>query len=679
MEQTRNLFAGLVVCAVCAAAALLGCGDAGEPGATTAAEIRRIILISIDTLRADALGSYGNPARSSENLDRIAAGGVRFETCIAPTPLTLPSHATLLTGLHPLQHGLLVNSQSALSTNVATLAEILQAQGWNTGAVVSSEILHHRYGLDRGFSSYSDDAFSSMLHHAELQTLPSANARDTTLTAINWISTQRPDENLFLFLHYVDPQAPYSAPARFANAFPDDGYLAEVAFTDAWIGKLASYLEEHDLLADTLFVITSDHGEALGQHGMPSHGYFLYDEVLRVPLIFSGAGVPSGVVAAGPVGLVDVVPTLLALLNLPPQPDLPGRDILASFPPADDPRALISVSYEPAIGFGWSPLWSLSTRGEKFILAPRPEYYRTTADPGELQNVAAVFPERARTLEKVLRERAAGYLARYERSIPVGLNLATTEQLMALGYSAPSALPEFALDDFSGRDPKDTAGLILRMNDFHAAVARDDFEAAGEILDELHAADPNIPAVKHQRSLLFVLRAQWAELLAWQDQMPADFRSSATQRYRRAVALGHLDRRREAMAILRETLEQQPKDSLCRYELAKQLSQNGQPQEAMREYTELLRTDPRNKAGRLNYALLLKQSGDRHAAINELRVLIETHPTYAKAFRNLGLELAGVGDRRAAISMLEHAIELQPKATNRPRTEEIIAALRESL
>ena len=661
---------------ICGAVLLCSCSPAEDPAAVAASKIRRVIMISIDTLRADALGSYGNAASPSPNLDRFASQGVRFETCIAPSPLTLPSHATLLTGLHPLEHGLLINSQSSLSGSVATLAEILQAEGWKTGAVVSSAVLHHRYGLDRGFSNYSDDLFSGVLDHTETQAIASGNARAATLAAIDWLSSQPPDERLFLFLHYIDPHAPYDPPARFDRAFPDDGYLAEVAYTDNWIGRLAGFLQENGLLSGTLFVITADHGEARGQHGMQTHGYFLYDEVLRVPLIFAGGGLPSGVVATNPVGLIDVVPTLLSSLNLPVPPDLSGRNILADLSASDPDRALVSVSYEPALAFGWSPLWSLWTRDEKLVLAPRPEYFVRASDPDELDDLADTLPERVRDMEHTLRERASAYLTRYHRSVPVDLDLATAQQLIALGYSAPARNAEFDLEDFSGRDPKDMRALILRTDDYHAAVSVGDYELASAILDEIASVDPDIPSLKEDRSFLFLVRGQEAELLEWIDRMPADFQASATQRYHRAVALGRLGRGEEAMALLREMLAQAPEDSLCRFELARLLSQTGEPEAAMREYQILLNTAPRSRAARLNYARLLKLSGDRLAAVLELRALVEMHPTYARAVRNLGLDLAGIGDRRGAIAMLERAIELAPHANNRARTEEIIAELK---
>lgn len=658
---------------LCCALALTACDP--PPTGGPAADIRRVILISIDTLRADALGSYGSDAGASANLDRFAEEGVRFEVCIAPSPLTLPSHATLLTGLHPLEHGLLVNSQSALSEDVPTLAQILQTDGWKTGAVVSSAVLHHRHGLDRGFAVYNDDLFAGTLHDTDDESIPSANARETTIAAIDWLSSQDPKDRVFLFLHYIDPHAPYSAPAQFGEAVDGGRYLAEVAYTDAWVGKLAVFLQEHQLLADTLFVITSDHGEALGEHGMRTHGYFLYDEVLRVPLIFAGAGVSEGVVESEAVGLIDVVPTLLGLLGQAIPPHLTGRDLFDA--DSDDDRAFVSTSYEPAFSYGWSPLWSLWRRGEKFILAPRPEYFATDSDPDELENLASAEPERAGALEKILRARAAKYLGRKHSATPVGIDSATAAQLLALGYAAPvETASDFDFDDFSGQDPKDMSRLILRMDDYYAAVTRGDYEAASVILDEIRAVDPDIPSLKQEQSYLFLMRGQEAELLEWLDRMPSEFRASSTQRYHRAVALGRLGRRDEALQSLRDTLELSPNDPLCRFELAKQLTLEGRTEESMAEYRQLLSSDPRNRAGRLNYASLLKQSGDRYAAVAELRVLVQMHPTYSKAFRNLGLDLAGIGNRRTAIAMLEHSIELAPRAENRARTEQIIAELK---
>ena len=645
----------------------LGCGgDAGE--------VTGILLVSVDTLRADALGSYGGDPDTAPHMDRLAREGTRFARTVAPSPHTLPSHATLLTGLHPLEHGALVNSRSPLPDSVTTLAERLRAAGWRTGAVVSSAVLHRRWGLDQGFEDYRDDFFSTLRGLGDARLVAEADAAATTNVARAWLREQAGAERRFLWVHYMDPHAPYAPPAPFRTRFPASPYLGEVAFVDQQLGVLLEELRSTAGAGGTLVVLTSDHGESLGAHGEQTHGHFLYDEVLRIPLILRGPGIPAGRVVEAPVGLEEVAPTLLARAGLDPGPGLP----LAGAPPAD--RGVVSVSYLPAFSYGWSPLWSLSKAGEKLILAPRPEYYRTDEDPGEQVNRATLESERRRALEGALRERAKAYLARRSEAAPLSADPATRAELAALGYAAPSALlPERPLDELSGADPKDRVEVLGLLQRYHAARTRGDLVEARRALEAIRPLDPGNPVPDEETSLLLLLAGRFEELLAWHAGRPEPLREQPVQAYRRAVALAKLERHAEAIDALRANLRRDPSHQASRFALAELLArvrpEEGSVAEARGAYAEVLRSDPRNLAARNNLANLLIEAGDLPGARREFEILVDQYPEFAPIRQTLGEIYANLGLRGRAVEQLETYLRLAPQASNRLYVQGVIAGL----
>ena len=652
---------------------IFGACDSHLPNSQS--DVKRIVLISIDTLRADALGVYGRNPSPTPNIDALARNGLRFENPIAPTPITLPSHTTLLTGLHPLQHGVLVNSQTALSADVVTLAERLQNAGWKTGAIVSSAILHHRYGLADGFDDYRDNYFSDMTQIGE-NAFELINARVTTREAIGWLQSNLDAERLFLFIHYIDPHSPYEPPKRFKKAFAEGPYYGEVAFVDRQIGRLLQFLKEHALLDGTLLIVTSDHGEGLGDHGASTHGVFLYDEIIRVPLILSGAGIPKGKTIVETVGLIDVTPTILDLAGLEPDPSLPGHVLTNELPAG---RSMVSTSYIPSLTFGWSPIWSLSANGEKFILSPEKEYYEISRDPGELENLAILQSERAQFLEGKLRSSAATYIAGMHESQELGIESAGLAQLAALGYVAPTKLPTaIQLDAFVGREPKQMRAVMHLMHDFNSALTVSDFASANRLIAQIITLDPDNLALDGMTSQLLLQEKRYQDLLDWQKEQPAAFRESATERYRRALALSRTGREEEAIELLRKIKVDAPSHVASRYELALLLSTHGRTQQAMTEYEEVLELDPRNEAGLLNYANLLSKSGQTEKAATALETLIGYNPSYATAQRNLGLIYGKLGRNRQALVQLEKYLGMNVDEADRRHIKTIVARLRQN-
>jgi arylsulfatase A-like enzyme/Flp pilus assembly protein TadD len=464
------------------ALATLGCNRI-EHAALSDAARPDVLLVTIDTLRADHVGAYGAQQAETPTLDALAATGARFETAVAATPLTLPSHASLLTGLDPPRHGVRHNGLYRLDEGVTTLAEAFGKAGYATGAVTGAVVLARRYGLDQGFTNY-DDRTSSRRSGAG--GFLERSAGEVTDRALEWLAAApRP---FFLWVHYYDPHLDYRPPDPFAERFASNPYDGEIAYVDSQLGRLLATIEGRESGRKRLVLVTSDHGESLGEHGESTHAYTLYDAVLRVPLVLHGSGVPEGRVVESLVRAVDVAPTLIELAGLPALSGVDG----ASFAPvlADVAVAVPRVAYAETLATrieqGWSPLFA--ARSERYLLvrAPRPELYDVARDPAQLENLAArdSQPERSAidALSEFLDERLAGSVD----ATPLAIDDESLDSLRALGY----ALPAEPLAD-TGVDPKDGLALLPTVLEGVAAYDAGDFSSALTLLGQALEALPN--------------------------------------------------------------------------------------------------------------------------------------------------------------------------------------------
>ena len=452
--------------ALLAGAALLAACHAGEPAAERAADERidRIVLVSIDTLRADHVGCYGAAKAETHALDALAADGVRFETAVSPAPLTLPSHATLLTGRDPPSHGVRHNGLFRLPADVVPIAEHLRAAGFATAAFVSAFVLDSRFGLDRGFDRY-DDEFGLMSAVIGGSASAERHADRTVDAVLGWLD-QAP-ERFFLWVHFYDPHAPYIPPEPFASRLGGRPYDGEIAFADAELGRLRAALAKR-WPEGTLWWVTADHGESLLEHHEPTHSYGVYDATQRIPLIVAGPGVPRGAVVTGVAALADLAPTTLELAGLPPLPGADGTSLAPALRAGGaSPRAAAWVeTLATQLDMGWSPLLGVRTPSHKYVRAPEPELYDVAADPGELVNRAAEQPELVAALDRMVEEQAAAGQPVVPSFTPDAEERA---QLEALGYlqGTTPPRPDPSLGRVGGPDPKREIGgtrldLLLR-------------------------------------------------------------------------------------------------------------------------------------------------------------------------------------------------------------------------
>ena len=422
-----------------------------------------LLLVTLDTTRADALGAYGGRA-VTPSLDQLAAEGVVFEQASTVAPLTLPAHSSLFTGLFPPGHGVHGNGQNALGTESITLAGQLKRGGFRTGAFVSSFVLDHRWGLDRGFDVYHDPGIGPARRIDRESIRRSA---DTVVDdALEWLQLLG-DDRFFAWLHFYDAHAPARPPAEFAPIGAEDDYFAAIGFVDFQLSRVMNFLAEHQLADRTIVVVIGDHGESLGEHGEPAHGLFVYESVIHVPFIIRAPlANMHGRRVSEPVRIVDVMPTVLDLLRQSAARAIDGQTLVPLMTGAARASRL-AVYSESRYGldrFGWSPLSALREGRFKVILAPRPELYDLEADPHESVNLYQQRADLAASMTRRLRALAQSVTSQQASPASVPADAETRARLAALGYVASAPAPADPAQTLA--DPKDRIELYKQLTRF---------------------------------------------------------------------------------------------------------------------------------------------------------------------------------------------------------------------
>jgi arylsulfatase A-like enzyme/Flp pilus assembly protein TadD len=605
------LIAAVLVTAACERRAPVD-SEAGTP--------ERIVLVTIDTLRADRLGCYGASWAWTPTLDRLAETGVRFANVAAPTPLTQPSHATLFTALEPPQHGMRVNGTFTLADDLPTLAERLRAAGYETAGFVGSVILASHYGFGRGF-----DHFDDRMEKRQDGSLIGAIARPADAvvdSAVSWLATA--PERFFLWIHLYDPHEPYQAPGVLRRLLSRTAYDAEINFADDQLGRLFEAIEDLLPRRPTLIAVTSDHGESLGEHGEESHGYGIYEATQRVPLLIAGAGLPSGTVVEPLVRLSDLAPTILALVGAPALEGVSGRNLRPLWEGGDQTsRVSFLETLAPKLHFGWSPLLGVRTERYKYIRAPRPELYDLEVDPSETRDLAAELPDTAAELDEMLQEHLADRRApSWATPDPI-----RREQLEQLGYLVPA--PPAASEDLErieGPDPKD------HMKDLVAFGKAAEFMGTGQP------------------------RAALQELAKIQVESPyvASLRAEA------ALAVG---RPRLAERHARASLRAGTIDHELHVTLGNALLQQNRLAEAEKAFQEAARIYPSGPQPLIGLGLVAEGQGRRDAAENFYRRASETRGVSTEARWLLAAIYIEKGHQDRAQPLLE---ELAPQVLHHP-------------
>jgi arylsulfatase A-like enzyme/predicted Zn-dependent protease len=650
-----------------------------------------ILLVTLDTTRADRIGVYGYAKAETPYLDRLAGDGVLFEHCITPSAFTLPSHSTIMTGLYPPQHGVRLNGDAALGQANVTLAERLAANGYRTGAFAGAFVLDGRWGLSQGFAHYDDE-----FHLGKDQRLDLARvqrpANQVVDAALAWLN-QKNAQPFFAWVHLYDAHTPYAPPEPFRARFASSPYDGEIAFADSQVGRLLDWIERQGLRDDTIVVVTADHGEGLGSHGEDEHGYYVYDYAVRVPLLMRIPGT-SGVRVAQQVRTVDIFPTLLELATGEKVEGIEGRSLerLIAGEKEDAPRYAYSESMATNLQYGWSALYSLRKDGYKYIDAPRGELYDLTRDPGEATNRLDEERRVARELRAELTKIREEAERRAPKTEEANLDQETVRMLASLGYmSGPSAKPN---DAKNLADPKDKIHLFESIGFAANLIANDDYKQAAEVLEIVLGDDPDIPQAQLLLSSAYLKTGRspqaktildaylkrepgnvraliaMAELLADEGRhaemvaickraLAADDQNARAYELMADVYMAG-DDHAQALPLLRKAVEIQPKLSRSRLNLAAALIGAGQLAEAERHLQEIVREYPKFPLAHFHLALLRERQRRPLEARQAYEAELANQPQSVVARFNLGDLLLRMGDSGGAAEQMRVLIQQQP-------------------
>jgi arylsulfatase A-like enzyme/Tfp pilus assembly protein PilF len=614
----------------------------------------RVLLVTVDTLRADALGAYGRAGAETPWMDRLAAEGVRFAEARAQNVVTLPSHANILSGRYPTDHGVRDNAGFRFPATTETLATLLKARGYRTGAFVSAFPLDSRFGLERGFDVY-DDRFANVDTHTAFE-MEERKGPETVALARDWIRAQG-DSPWFCWVHLYEPHFPYAPPEPLRSRFASAPYQGEVAAADAALGPLLESVLAAGRGGRVLVVLTSDHGESLGEHGEPTHGIFAYEATLRVPLVLHAPRILRPRVVREPVRHVDVLPTVLDALGLDPPPRLAGRSLLASASGATlPPRESYLEALSSARNRGWAPLFGLVKGPFKYVDLPLPELYDLASDPGESRNLAAREPQRLEEMKAALARAREG-----DRGWEGGAeDEGVRERLRGLGYVA-AARAHGSRTFTDADDPKRLIALDAELQGLIEQYQSGDLPGAIARGERLVAARPSMPLAWVQ---LGFLHRERGDLSAAIDSLQKALALAPEDSGTAALLGAYLTeggRPREAIRVLDAYAGRPDPDLDVVIARGVALAAGGRSAEAEAAFAVARRLDPSNALPLVNLGTLYLGARDYVKAQSALLAALELNPRVARAHNALGVIAAETGAPEQAITHWKLAVALEPR------------------
>jgi arylsulfatase A-like enzyme/Flp pilus assembly protein TadD len=587
-----------------------------------------VVFITIDTLRPDHLGCYGYRRIQTPSIDSLAADGIRFQRAYTSVPVTLPSHTVIFTGTYPLLSGVHDFAANKLNPAQPTLASVLKAQGYATAAVIGSAVLDSRFGLNHGFDFYYDHFDFNRLQESNLDEMerPGNVVADVTL---DWLEKNY-QKKFFLWMHLYDPHYPYRPPPPYSEEYKERPYDGEIAFADVQLGRLLRFLREKGLYRNTLIVLSGDHGESLGEHGEKTHGFFIYNATLHVPLIIRLPGSTSPQTVSELVNLADLMPTVLEFLKVTVPPQVQGTNLLplmTTKKPAQ-PRHLYAETFLPRLHFNWSELRSAETENLHFIEAPKPELYDLSKDPAETHNLYAEKKAVAEEMRARLAALIRDYGAAQELAEKTGLDPALMERLKSLGYagfSGGGSSP--TISDRGLPDPKDRVQVYELISDAMAESQHGQYELSIEKLSSVLKTEPN----------------------------------SVPAHYLQGLNYYRLGRYPNAVDEFQTVLNLSPDYALAAFHLGVTYAKAGQPDDAIKTLKRTLDLDSTNFSAAYDLGLLYLQKDMRAEAAASFRHSVDVNDAYAPGHRALGEILLSQGQVDEAVAELRKATDLAPQ------------------
>ncbi|MDP6989309.1 MAG: sulfatase-like hydrolase/transferase, partial [Planctomycetota bacterium] len=600
------------------------------------AGFKNLLVVTFDTTRADRIGCYGYPPAGTVNLDRMAREGVLFERCFSSAPITLPSHTSILTGKQPFRHGARNNGTHFVPEDAQTLAEVLSAEGFATGAVISSFVLDSRFGLDQGFDVYDDDLTNAEL--APMFMFRETKADDTSRRAREFLQA-RANERWFLWVHYFDPHANYAPPEEFAALCPGQPYDGEIAYADAGLGELLALLVQRGMLDETLVMMTSDHGEAFGDHGETTHGIFVYDATTHVPWIAMHPKLARGKRLREVTSSIDLFPTSLELLGVEAPEQVDGRSLAREMLVPDarpEPSFAYSESMNPLYNHGWSDLRTIRDERHRYVRAPSEELYDVMRDSRNEHNLLDGGDHPAASDARAILEHllAPGEVDVRGDDIK-SMDPETRAALAALGY-VWSSEGELSLEQSDLADPKDRVHTWEKAQFANQLLRLGQIEEAEAALRQVIEEDPG--AVLGRSALVGALMQQKKFEEAYEVQLVSV--SLPGVRTASWVRLAELERRMEMEgweARLERAKAHDPEDPLPWIREADFAADDGDEERANELYHKALEIDERSAKAWVGIGNMHHQRGESELAVNAFRKAVEADPVAIEAQYNLGV------------------------------------------
>jgi arylsulfatase A-like enzyme/Flp pilus assembly protein TadD len=603
-----------------------------------------VVVITIDTLRPDHLHCYGYANIETPNLDALAKRGVLFENAVAQAPLTPPSHASIFTGQYPTVHHVRNTGGFILPSSARPLARILQEQGWDTAAFVSSAVLKKGIGFNNGFAVY-DDQMPRQGDKEEFGEDAERRGGDTVDRALAWLNNQS-GKPYFLWVHLYDPHMPYDPPSPFKEKYKDHPYDGEIAYADQQVGRLLTAVEKKGPANNTLIAVLSDHGESLFEHGEYTHGVFLYDATLRIAFLMAGPGIPSGTRVKQQVRSVDFLPTLVTLLGGKPPDDIQGVNLTPAFSGQTVPT---EISYEetlyPKLALGWAELRGIRTNHWKYIRAPKPELYDLTQDPTEITNVFQQHPAEVDKLSAQL-----NHIIGNGGSEKVQTNMVDERQmaqLRSLGYLSGFSPQQYDLNG-QGPDPKDRVGILKLL--YEAENPAEHLPKAKRIalLQKALEEDPTNPSLYHQVGGELESVGRYDDALRlYKTALQHGVENGRLHSRIADLSLRKGDKE-TAIAEYEKAARFNPSDLESQTNLATAYLETGRVADAERAFSFVVDSDPDSAAGHNGLGLIAIQKHDMATAQTQFERAVQLDPDLVEAQMNLGLIYEMAGDKLRA-------------------------------
>jgi choline-sulfatase len=620
-----------------------------------------VLLITVDTLRADRIGAYGAKQSETSTIDSLARDGILFERAFSQVPLTLASHTSLLTGTYPFYNGVQDFTGEPLKPEIRTIAQSLKANGYDTGAIISSYVLDRSWGLNRGFDFYYD-VFKGSSFLENDPGLVERKAGASVNEALRWMRQPR-SKPFFLWLHLYDPHSGYDPPEPFRSRFAESPYDGEIAYCDSQLGRVLTYLKQRGLYNRMLIVLASDHGESLGEHGEKEHGFFVYHSTLHVPLVvkpaLAGAFKPRRV--SNPVPIMAIAPTILDVLKLqdPIEKQFETGSLLAQNPPKDSPE-VYSESFYSFSSFGWSPLRTINNGTYQYVEAPKPELYDLRADPNEANNIIGQQQAVASVLKGKLNEVVTRYAPPKESSAGSSqLDPAAVEKLRALGYMAYRS-PVSAEALAAGlADPKDKVEDFNTLLDAVDAGKLGDLDRQRTLLAQVQAHNPDMYLIPFLLGEAALKASDWK---AAQESLERSLKINPTfdqAMTALARALHEQKKDDEARKWVDKAIEVNPKNLKAWYQKG-WMTMTQDPDAAMADFQQALAIQPSFAMAHRDLGMLMLQRASYAEAASHLEQAAALGLNHPKLFNFLGIAYSRTGRYKDAVRVYTEALGKEP-------------------